>query len=813
LVAGTIIYWLVTKNYQQVFPIGAIASVALAWMIARYFQYLLPKYSVATDSTTEDVAVHDIDHFRKVYFDKILGKTDAQCVCIVVDNLDRVEVEDALAIMRTLKTFIVDAKEDEGTNEEVKQESLNKVVFILPCCDKELKEHIEKSGAVKNGAEFLQKLFNVSFRIPEFRLQDAFQYTRILVDKMGLDFDERHKSTICHIVSQTYCKNPRKAKIFLNNFLMLYNVAKACEEAGKIEHGIITNHPDWLAISIAHKEQEQAGGIELYISSLRQEVGQEFWTALTYLKRPSDFEKIEGFSELLQMAQQYDSGFSRHLAERAKDSQDLIDAIWRNTDSSDFISQGNVIASVISAIEINQEVQISSVLKNSMAGFIGSQYAQDMQAMSGKLVYERILKGNTEAVMHVMQKLGQTVNGVKLSNDRIKFSMDLLYTILEDISELLQRGPVGYSSAIEKSIPNVIEKFLTFGDDIIPIALRYPQYKSEKIFTKSINMCAKGDRQIIPDDLVAYCMSLDKASNDGSHNHIKKTIEAFNSTLISYCNKHRWTEAGSSKHCMSLLKSLRTISIQAYEYNILSTESGVALSTINDLFTYADDYNKLEIIEVFKDYEGFDKWPEIKNIAVRQLNTRGGELLTGGSENIVCLFIKRNHDLVNQRLSQFVNGAANRYRSVCHLILNEYPERRDSVIPEVWNRNSEWVSGWIEGTSSKIDRGQKQKLQRILFGIANSKGHPVGVYQAISYVKIGNDKDAIDARTKHFDNLIKSKELSKIDGLESVLECINKAAYVTNDEQNTLLNTSWRGIDQDTAGENLKRLVKKVIRP
>src|SRR4030042_1415196 len=213
LVLGTIVYWHLTKNYQQVFPVDVIASAALVWLVARYFQYTLPKYSITTDSTTEDISVHDIDHFRKIYFDKIIGKTEAQCVCIVVDNLDRVEAEDALAIMRTLKTFIVDAKEDKGTGEEVEENSLNKVIFIVPCCDEEL------------------------------------------------------KSTICHIVSQTYCKNPRKAKIFLNNFLMIYNVAKACEEAGKIEQGIITNHPDWLAISIAHKEQEQDGGIEVYISS------------------------------------------------------------------------------------------------------------------------------------------------------------------------------------------------------------------------------------------------------------------------------------------------------------------------------------------------------------------------------------------------------------------------------------------------------------------------------------------------------------------------------------------------------------------
>ena len=70
------------------------------------------------------------------------------------------------------------------------------------------------------------------------------------------------------------------------------------------------------------------------------------------------------------MAQQNESGFVKHLTERATESQNLIDAIWRNTDHSDFISQGNVIASVIRTIEINQDVRISYFAKNTMAGFI-----------------------------------------------------------------------------------------------------------------------------------------------------------------------------------------------------------------------------------------------------------------------------------------------------------------------------------------------------------------------------------------------------------------------------------------------------------
>jgi hypothetical protein len=803
--------WYNQKGETNPFPWESIAGSVVGILVACYFQLILPRFSIGTTAEVNDVSVHDIDHFRDIYFDKIIRKTDAQRVCIVIDNLDRVEAEDALTIMQMLKTFIVDAKEDKGTSEEVKPESLNKVVFILPCCDKELKEHIEKSGAVKDGAEFLQKLFNVSFRIPEFRLQDAFQYTRNLLYEMGLDFDENHKSTICHIVSKVYGKNPRKAKIFLNNFLMRYKVAKVCEEAGKIQQGVVTDHPDWLAIYIAN--EEMGSSADDYIRRLLVEISPASAAGMKFLKRPNDFDKISGLYELLDIASRNDKGFSSQISERVSESQIIIDAIWRNVESGDYRSQANIVASVVSAIAENEQISISPWVTNQMASFIAWQFPQDLaEDMPGKLVYERILKGKMAEVTTAAKNLGQIVNGRRCSDGQIKYSVDLIEAILADVETLYRKSPVAQRTEFEQEIINAINRIVEFDLSVVPIALRYPQYKSEKIFTKSVKMCSIGDVQIIPDNLVAYSISLDESSDDGAHNYIKKTMEAFNSALRTYCNKDKWSGIGVPKNCTSLLKSLRTMNTLVYGYNMSSTESVTALHTLNDLFAYVDDDNKLEIIEAFKDYEGFSKWPEIKNIALIQLNTKGGELMTGGSEKIVCLFIKRNHELVNQRLAEFINRAANRYKNLCSLILNEYPERRESVIPEIWTRNSEWVSEWVKESVSKIDRVQKQKLQRILFGIANSKGHPIGAYQAISYVKIGNDKEALDARTKHFDNLIKSKELSKIDDLEFVLERIDKAAYVTIDEQNILLNKGWRGIDQDTAGENLKRLVKKVIR-
>lgn len=813
-IAGSIWAWLHQKNETNPFAWDSIAGAIIGIFVAFYFQLILPRFSIGTTTEIDDISIHDIEHFRDIYFNLIIKKTDVQRICIVVDNLDRVDAEEALSIMQMLKTFIVDAKEDRGTKEEVEQKSLNKVVFIIPCSDEELKIHIKCSKAVGKEGEFLDKFFNISFRIPNFLRQDVFRYVSGLLNKMALDFDEQQNGMICHIASQFFGESPRKAKIFLNNFLMLYNIATACEEEGKIENGLITRHPDWLAILLAYRDQEKKAGIEGYLGKLRQEISQEFYAAATHLKRPSDFEKIENFSDLLSQSQQNDDGFAKYLLENQTQSQQLIDAVWRNTDASDAISQGNVIVSVINAICLNNQIQISAITKNGMAEFFGSRFIQDMPVMPGKLVYDRMLKGNAETVTNVIKNLGSTVNGIRLSDDRIKFSIELFESILEDLRELLQRGPTEYSSSIEQQIPKAFERFLILGVAIIPIALRYPQYKSKKIFDKTLSLCTKADKQIPLDNFVAYSISFDKESTDNIHNCIKETIRSIGTAIELYCNRNKWKEPDSSKHCCDLLGSFFKGEIYAHNHDIAHSYTPEGLAIINRLFDYADEHNQLAIIEILNGYKNFERWTGAKDIATTHLKTKSEYILEHGSERIVTLFIMKYQEIIKQKSNNIINTVANRFKSVCHLVINEFPNQRNGIIPEVWKQHSKWVKEWIEDNGAKIDEKQKRILQNILFSMVNNNGHDIGLYEAMNKIKIGNDEEVINARNKHFGNFISSKkeQLNTINGLQFVLERIDKAGYSTTDEQNILLCEKWRGIDQHTVGSDLKQLVKKIIR-
>ena len=808
--------WYNNKEAINPFPLATIVGSIAGLLIASYFQLLLPKFSIGTNTTMDDISFHDIDHFRKIYFDKIIRKTKTERVCIVVDNLDRVEAEDALTIIRTLKTFIVDAKEDKGTKEAVDQQSLNKVVFIVTCDDKELKKHIKDPKADDDGTEFLQKFFNVSFKIPAFRKQDAFQYARELIDeKMKLDFEEKHKSTICHIIRESYGSNPRKAKIFLNNFLMRYNAAKACEEARKIEPGIITEHPDWLAIYMV--DEDFGAKSSNYLKNLRTEIEPECEAAIRFLKRPNVSDLISDFDELCQMARRNEGKFAKRLSERSSESQNIIDAIWGNISNSDYRSQANVVASVICAIEENREIIISPFISNQMAFCLASQRPQDLKDMPGKLVYERILKGKPEEVISIIGNMGHTVNGIKCSQGQIQYSVDILEAVLEDCEVLLISCQAHVRTKLRQEIPQAIERLVGLGDEILPIAIKYPNYKSEVLFNKALERCNEGHLIILPEDIMEYCMALVDTNKDNTQ-FITNVIQCFDKVLGYFKNKDVWDSEENeevekkSEECASFLQALRSINSRAHEHDMQASDSKNTLRTLDELFNYVDDRNKLEIMDVFGDFEKYEKWSGKVDTAVNLYNSRGQELLEHGSEHIVYKFINKNRELVNQRLHPYINTAGNRYRSVCNLVLEAYPERRKSIISELWNDKSDWVGEWIRDNASKMDKEEKREIQDILFGIANSNEYPIDVYQTLSYLKIGNYKEAVDARNRHFDELIGSEELSTIEGLEFVLERIDKASYRTTDEQNDLLNNGWREIDQRTAGNELKRLVKEVIR-
>ncbi|MCD6394588.1 MAG: hypothetical protein J7M40_13920 [Planctomycetes bacterium] len=558
-----------------------------------------------------------------------------------------------------------------------------------------------------------------------------------------------------------------------------------------------------------------------YFQQLKRKIDPACSVAIKYLKKPNDFDKIEGLDELLPMARRNKKGFAERLSERANESQEIIDAIWRNIDYSDSISHVNAIAAVVSAIEKNPEVIISPAISGKMAVQLSRTRIQDLENMSGNVVYERILRGYPAEIIEVVTKLGKTVNEFILSQKQITYGVDVMEAILKDVEGVYKRCRGAELSKLKQEIPQAIERLVGLGDEILPIAIKYPKFKSKLLFNKSLERCNEGYLVVSPDDIIEYCMALE----DTIPSAIGTVIQCFNKVLGYFQNEEEWDSGANeeveiySEQCLSFLKALQSINSHAYEHDMAPSDSEATLQTLGTLFDYVDDSNKLEIIHALGDFEKYERWSGTQSIAQTNWTAKGKELLEEGSEESILMFIEGDGELVEERLHKFLPTAANTFKSVCDQVLNRYPDRRGGLITTLWGNRRDWVSEWIKENASKMDRLEKGEIQGVLFGIADNNEYDIVVYQTLRNVRIGNDGEAKDARIRHFDKLLKNREqlidereLLMAAELEFVMQRIDEASYTTTNDQNKKLKESWSRVDQGTASKELKRLASKVIR-
>ncbi len=96
--------------------------------------------------------------------------------------------------------------------------------------------------------------------------------------------------------------------------------------------------------------------------------------------------------------------------------------------------------------------------------------------------------------------------------------------------------------------------------------------------------------------------------------------------------------------------------------------------------------------------------------------------------------------------------------------------------------------------------------------MANNNGHDIDLYAALGSLTTKKHNSASAAKQNLFYKLIESLELSSIGNLEYVLRRIDVSSYTPSKEQNNFIVGKWKTIDQATAGDKLKSLVRKVLK-
>jgi hypothetical protein len=170
---------------------------------------------------TSETITYEIDRFKDPHefqseFEKLLSNLKTSRLLVIFDNLDRVTHEKAVETLATIKTFL--------ETENIKDKG---AVFLIPCDDQAIKEHLRNVYKLSDGEkdafseeEFLRKFFNTTLRIPEFYPTELETYAMELLSQTGLS--ELKEGSVAWLVTKAYRENPRQIKQFINQLIGMY---------------------------------------------------------------------------------------------------------------------------------------------------------------------------------------------------------------------------------------------------------------------------------------------------------------------------------------------------------------------------------------------------------------------------------------------------------------------------------------------------------------------------------------------------------------------------------------------------------------
>lgn len=147
-------------------------------------------------------------------FSEVLNKIKNKKLLVIIDNLDRLTSENAISVLSDIKTFLA------------KDRSCNNTIFLIPCDNKAINDHLHKIYDSNFDAdEFLRKFFNLTFKIP--RLLDLELDDYILEKLKETKIPEFQENLpLSFLMMQAFRDNPREIIQFINSLTTLYLLAK-----------------------------------------------------------------------------------------------------------------------------------------------------------------------------------------------------------------------------------------------------------------------------------------------------------------------------------------------------------------------------------------------------------------------------------------------------------------------------------------------------------------------------------------------------------------------------------------------------------
>ena len=163
-------------------------------------------------------------------FKEIIGciKSNITRFVIVIDNLDRINHQDALKIWSTLQTFV----QTKGNLGNIK------LWIIIPYTEEGIKALWEnaqedklenENGNINVGKSFLDKTFQLRLEVPDLLIGDWQAFARKKMEDIFADFSEADRKLILDMLcwarrNSADAPSPREIKLYLNQVKLLHSI-------------------------------------------------------------------------------------------------------------------------------------------------------------------------------------------------------------------------------------------------------------------------------------------------------------------------------------------------------------------------------------------------------------------------------------------------------------------------------------------------------------------------------------------------------------------------------------------------------------
>jgi predicted KAP-like P-loop ATPase len=175
-----------------------------------YVVKILKDYTSNVTITKSNENLESLEQFEKS-FQKLINdfaNKKSNKIIIFVDDLDRCQSKKVIEVLETIKTFM----------------NIKKCIFIIACDDAVLKKALIEEKI--DDTDYLDKIFQIKLAIPPFRQEKIRDFTIKLLSSIDIDIPKEELKEIVHVLIYKNVMSPRKVKILLNNFILLYGIFK-----------------------------------------------------------------------------------------------------------------------------------------------------------------------------------------------------------------------------------------------------------------------------------------------------------------------------------------------------------------------------------------------------------------------------------------------------------------------------------------------------------------------------------------------------------------------------------------------------------